>query len=145
MRVLYYVYLLLPFAALFALGYLPVLAVALRLAGGRSLGTPDLLAPVAGAAGTAVGFLVAGLGGYDRFALAPERVRNAWMYSGVAHGYEMLQSLFSGVMCAVAVALIARFGPSACPRSRITPPAMALVIALVAFAFWPVLCSPFIR
>jgi len=142
--ILYYLYLLLPFAALFALGYFPIVLLARQWAGGRPVGAPDLLAPVTGAAGTAVGFLFAGLNEFDRFALAPDRVRTTWMHSGLAFPYELAQSLFSGVVSAVAVLLIARFGPGVCQRARITTPVMALLISIVDFSFWPVLCSPFI-
>jgi hypothetical protein len=144
MIILYYLYLLLPFAALFALGYFPIVLLARQWAGGRPVGGPDLFAPVTGAAGTAVGFLFVSLNEFDRFALAPDRVRAAWMHSGLAFPYELAQSLFSGVVCAVVLLLIARFGPSACQRARITSPVMALLISIVDFSFWPVLCSPFI-
>ena len=144
MTVLFYLNILLPFAALFALGYFPIVLCGRRWARGRSVGTPDVLAPLAGAAGTAVGYLVVGLYGFDRFALAPELVRAAWMHSGLAFPYELGQSLFSGVTCAVVVLLIARFGPSVCQRARIIAPVMALVISTVDFSLWPALCSPFI-
>ncbi len=144
MIILYYLYLLLPFAALFALGYFPIVLLARQWASGRPVGATDLLAPVTGAAGTAVGFLFAGLNEFDRFALAPDRVRTAWMHSGLAFPYELAQSLFSGIVSAVAVLLIARFGPGVCKRARITAPVMALLISIVDFSFWPVLCSPFI-
>jgi hypothetical protein len=144
MVILYYLNLLLPFVALFALGYFPIVLLGRRWAGGRPVGTPDVLAPVTAAVGTAVGFLFAGLDGYDRFALAPERVRSAWMYSGQSFLYELAQSLFSGVVCAVVVLMIARLGPGVCQRARITAPVLALLISAVDFSLWPVLCSPFI-
>ncbi len=144
MIILYYLYLLLPFATLFALGYFPVVLLGRQWTGGRPVRAQDFFAPVASASGTAVSFLFARLCEYDRFALAPDRVRTAWMNSGLAFPYELAQSLFSGVVCAVVVLLIARFGPGACQRARITAPVMALLISIVDFSFWPVLCSPFI-
>ena len=66
------------------------------------------------------------------------------MHSGSAFPYELAQSLFSGVFCAVVVLLIARFGPGVCQRARITSPVMALLISIVDFSLWPILCSPFI-
>jgi hypothetical protein len=144
MTILFYLNILLPFAALFALGYFPTVLLGRQWAGDRPVGIPDVFAPIVGAAGTAVGYLFVRLYEFDRFVLAPERVRAAWMSSGLSFLYELAQSLFSGVVCGLVVLLIARFVPSVCRRASITAPVMALLISIVDFSFWPVLCSPFI-
>lgn len=144
MTILYYLTILLPFAALFAVGYFPVRFLGRLLAEQRAIGSPDILAPLAGAVGTAVAFLFAGVSGYDRFALAPDRVRNAWMNSGLSFPFELAQSLFSGVVCAVVVVLIARSWPHLMDRLRLVTPLAAFVISAVDFSLWPVLFSPFV-
>ena len=145
MTIVFYLNILLPFAALFAVGYFPVRLLARILAEQPGIGSPDILAPLAGAVGTAVGFLVVGVSGYDRFALAPDRVRNAWMSSGLSFPFELAQSLFSGLVCAVVVVSLNRLLPDPARRMRILTPVAALAISAVNFACWPVLLSPWLR
>jgi hypothetical protein len=144
MATLFYWRMLVPLVALFALGYFPIVLAARRWAGGRPIGIPDVLAPLAGAGGTVMGFLFAGVTAYDRFAFAPSRVRNAWMNSGLSSPYELAQSLFSGLVCAVVVVLIARFWPRLMERLRGAIPLAASLISAVGFSLWPVLFSPFV-
>ena len=64
------------------------------------------------------------------------------MHSGLSFAFELAQSLFSGVVCAVVVVLIARFRPRLMDRLRIVAPLAAFVISAVDFSLWPVLFSP---
>jgi len=144
MAILFYLNILVPFAACFALGYFPVVLAGRRWAGGQPVGTPDVLAPCAAALGTAVSFLFAGLSGCDRFALASERVRQARVYSGLSFRYELAQALFSGLVCAVVVVLFARFWPRLMHRLRIVTPLAVFLISAVDFMLWPLLVSPFV-
>ena len=144
MVLLFYLPLLLIAAAGFALGYFPVAWLTGRWVPSRTIGVPELLAPVAAAIGSATGFLLVGGLGYDRFALAPERVRHLWMNSGQSFLFEMIQWPCSGVLCALTLVVLARCGPVACRRSSITTPLTALGIAAVVFSLWPVLLAPFL-
>jgi hypothetical protein len=144
MTIIYYLYILAPFAALFALGYFPVVLLDRLLAKRRLVESADAWAPFAGTLGTVVGFLFYGLNEYDRFGLAPDHVRMAWQNSGSAYFYEMGQALFSGAVCALVLVVIARFLPRLSQNSRIATPVAALLISFIDFSFWPVFLSPFL-
>jgi len=144
MTIIYYLYILAPFAALFALGYFSVALLGRLLTKRRLVEPTDAWAPVAGVLGTVIGFLFFGLNEYDRFALVPEHVRMAWRSSGLAYSYEMGQALFSGAVCALVLVIGARFLPRLAQNSRITTPVAALLISFIDFSFWPVFLSPFL-
>lgn len=144
MILLYYVSLLLPFALLFAMGYFPLRFLGHLGASRQNLGWSDVLAPLAGAVGTAVGFLLAGLSGYDRFALAADGARDFWMRSGLAFPLELAQALFSGGLCAILLALVARCRSRETERWSRGVPWAAFVISVVDFNLWPVLLSPLV-
>jgi hypothetical protein len=144
MTIIYYLYLVAPFAALFALGYFPVALLGRLLANRRLAEAADAWAPFTGALGNVVGFLFFGLNKYDRFALAPDHVRLTWQTSGLAYSYEMVQALFSGAVCALILVVIGRFLPSFSQNSRITTPVAALLISFIDFSFWPLFLSPFL-
>jgi hypothetical protein len=144
MIIIYYLSILAPFGALFALGYFPVVLPGRRLTKRQLFGVGDAWAPIAGVLGTVVGFLFYGLNNYDRFALAPDHVRMAWQNSGMAYVYEMGQALFSGVLCAVVLLVAARFLPRLAQNPRLTTPVAALLISFIDFSLWPVFLSPFL-
>ena len=144
MVVLYYLPILLFLAASFALGYLPVRLLGRPLTPSVGWGNADTLAALAGAAGTAVGFLFAGVTGYDRFALAPDRVRDSWMNSGQSFMFELAQPIFSGALCAVVVILIVRFAPRWVARLGRVIPLAGLLISFADFLLWPVIFGPFV-
>ena len=144
MVVFFYLPILLFFAASFALGYLPLRCLGRLLTKGIALGNADILAALAGAAGTAAGFLVAGATGLDRFALAPDRVRDAWLNSGQAFVFELAQPVFSGAVCAIAVLLLHRISRPFLERSSILASVVGFLISLGDFLLWPVLFGPFV-
>jgi len=144
MVILYFLPILLFLAASFALGYLPVRLLGRLLFKGVTLGNADTLAALASAAGTAAGFLFAGVTGFDRFALAPDRVRDAWMYSGQAFVFELAQPIFSGALCGVVVILIGRFSPRWVARLGMVTPLAGLLISFADFLLWPVVLGPFV-
>jgi len=144
MVILYFLPPFLLLAASFALGHLPVRLLARWLSKGVALPDADALPALAGAMGTALGFLFAGMTGYDRFALAPERVRDAWMNSGQAFLFELAQPVFSGALCAGVVLCGGRISPNWHARLGMVSPLAALLISFVDFLLWPVLFGPFV-
>jgi len=144
MAILFYLPILLFLAASFALGYLPIRGLGRWLKPSVPLGNADTFAALASVVGTAVGFLFAGMTGYDRFAPAPERVRDVWMNSGQAFAFELAQPVFSGALCAVVVVLIVRFSPRWIPRLGRVIPLAGFLISFAVFLLWPVLLGPFV-
>lgn len=144
MVIFFYLPILLLLAAGFALGYLPARLLGRRTNQGPFWGNSDTFAVLASAAGTAAGFLFAGVSGFDRFALAPERVRDVWMNSGQAFVFELAQPIFSGVVCALVVILLGRFSPRWVARSGRVPPLAGLLISFADFLLWPVIFGPFV-
>jgi len=141
MVILYYLYLLAPFVALFALGYFPVVWLGRLLTKQRPIEPGDRYAPFTGMLGTMVGFLYFGLRGIDRFAMVPEQVRAVWQSAGFA--LEIVQPLVSGGLCALSLLLLTRWIP-ALGQSRATSPVLALLVSFLNFACWTVLVSPFL-
>jgi hypothetical protein len=144
MVILYFLPILLFLAASFALGYFPVRLLGRLLVKGVAPGNADILAALASSAGTAVGFFFAGLTGYDRFALAPDRVRDAWMNSGQSFVFELAQPMFSGALCAVVVILLVRRSPCWVERLGMVTPLAGFLISFAGFLLWPVLFGPFV-
>ncbi len=144
MVIFHYLYILMPFAASFALGYFPVRLFGRRLTKGAAMGKADTLAPLTGAAGTAVGFLFAGMSGCDRFALAPDRVRDAWMNSGQAFAFDLAQPLFSGALCAVVGILLLRVSPRCAEGLGLEIPLAGFLISIADFLLWPVIFGPLV-
>ena len=142
MTFIYYLILIAPLAVLFALGYFPVVLMGRLITKRKLFGLADACAPFAGALGTALAFLFFGLLGFDRFAFASEHVRTAWQSSGFI--YEMAQGLFSGAVCAIIVTVAGRFIPKFAERPKILTSVVAVLVAFIAFSFWPVLFSPFV-
>lgn len=133
---------LLSLAASFALGFLTVRLLGRRLVKEVTLGDAVNLGALSSAAGTAAGFLWAEVTGFDRFALAPDRVRDAWMYSGRSFILELAQPVFSGALCAVVVILIARYSPRWVARLGIVTPLAGLLISFADFLLWPAIFGP---
>ncbi len=138
----YYLYILAPFAALFTLGYFPTALLGRLLTKRRLVEQTDVWAPVTGVLGTVAGFLFSGLSGFDRFALAPDHVRVTWQTSGSAFVLELWQALFSGAVCAVVLLVITRVWPRLAQNQRITTGVAALVISFIDFSLWPLFISP---
>jgi len=144
MIILFYLPILMLLGALFALGYFPVVVPGRWLMKRRLTEAADAWAPLGGVIGTVTGFLFAGLGGFDRFALAPDHVRVTWRDSGSAMAFELLQPLFGGAVCAVTLLIIARIWPRLAENQRATTGATALLVSIASFSFWPVILSPFL-
>lgn len=144
MIIIYYLYILAPFAALFALGYFPTAFLGRLLTKRRLVEQTDVWAPVTGVLGTVTGFLFSGLSGFDRFALAPDHVRMSWQTSGSAFAFELWQALFSGAVCALVLSVITRVWPRLAQSRRLTTVVAALVISFIDFSFWPFFFSPFL-
>lgn len=139
MVVLFYLPILLLFVASFGLGYVPVRLLGRLAIKSPAMGNTDTLAALAGAVGTTVGLLFEDASGYDRFAWAPERVREAWDFV-----YEFAQPILSGALCAFVVVLIVRFWPRWIPRLVMLTPLAGLSISFAVFLLWPVLFGPFV-
>ncbi len=144
MIILFYLPLLALLGALFALGYFPVVVPGRWLMKRRLTEASDAWAPLGGVIGTVAGFLFAGLGGFDRFALAPDHVRVTWRDSGSAFAFELWQPLFGGAVCAVTLLIIACVWPRLAESQRATTGVAALVVSIASFSFWPVIISPFL-
>jgi len=144
MIILFYLPLLALLGALFALGYFPVVLLGRLLMKRRLTEAADAWAPLGGVSGTVAGFLVAGLGAFDRFALAPDPVRVTWRDSGSAFAFELWQPLFGGALCAVTLLVLARIWPRLAENQRAATGAIALLVSLASFSFWPVILSPFL-
>lgn len=144
MIILFYLPLFLLFAASFALGYLPVRLLGRWLARGMAMGNADTLAPLAGAAGTAAGFLWTGMGGLNRFVLASDHVQSVWMASGQSFLFELAQPVFSGGVCGIAVVLLNHLSPRWAERLSSMIPLAAFLVSIAAFLLWPAILGPFI-
>lgn len=144
MMILFYLPLLLFLAASFALGYFPVRLLGRLLVRSVAMGNADTLAPLAGAAGTAAGFLWTGMGGLNRLALASDRVQSAWAASGQSFLFELAQPVFSGVLCGLAVVLLNRLSPPWAGRLSPMTPLAAFLVSLAVFLVWPAILGPFI-
>ena len=144
MILLFYLPILALLGALFALGYFPVVVPGRWLMKRRLTEAADAWAPLGGVIGTVAGFLLAGLDGFDRFALAPDHVRATWRDSGSAFAFELWQPLFSGAVCAVALLMIARVWPRLAENQRATTGVTALLVSIASFSLWPVIVSPFL-
>jgi hypothetical protein len=142
MILLFYLPILALLGALFALGYFPVVVPGRWLMKRRLTEAADAWAPLGGVIGTVAGFLLAGLDGFDRFALAPDYVRATWRDSGSAFAFELWQPLFSGAVCAVALLMIARVWPRLAENQRATTGVTALLVSIASFSLWPVILSP---
>ena len=142
MIILFYLPILGLLGALFALGYFPVVVPGRWIMKRRPTEAADAWAPLGGVIGTVAGFLLAGLDGFDRFALAPDHVRVTWRDSVSAFAFELWQPLFGGAVCAVALLMIARVWPRLAENQRATTGATAFLVSIASFSLWPVILSP---
>lgn len=142
MVIFYYLHLILPLIGLFAMGYITVALIVRFLQKQRLIRADDVYANAAGALGLVAGFLLLGLFGLDRFAFASDRIRISWVESALS--YEMMQSYFSGLICAIIVVSIDFYFASANRFRGILKFVMVLFASFFSFVLWPTVVSLFV-